>query len=120
MKLLDALRSQIFRYIGDDISLKTLREWLAPLSLDVESSGEPDAIRVVYAMVGDLADFDEGFLPESQLRQNFANLLFTSPIASHYQQIPVSRGFSSPVVTGTLSQVEPSEGIGTGRALEYA
>jgi hypothetical protein len=121
MKLLDPLKSQILAYLGGAITLAALREWFAPLSMDAESSGDPDAIRAAYQMIGDFSDLDEGFLSDLQLKQNLVNLLFDPPFASPYLEIQFGQapGFTTGTLTGLEAFALPAF-AGTTRALEFA
>jgi len=123
MKFLDDLKVKFLGYLYGEIDLVQLREWFAPISMDIYSSnGDPDMIRIVNVMIGEFSDFDEGFFPETQLKQNLANAMYAS-FVSPYKEIHFGSAPNPVVVTGTLSPYEAVASIasvGTGRALEYA
>ena len=102
--MLDALKSQIFLYILDAITLRELREWFAPYSISPESFGDPEFTRIAYEMMGDLLDLDEGQLTERTFKISLQGS-YEPSFASSYVEIKLNFGdrFSSIIPqTGSL------------------
>jgi hypothetical protein len=89
-------------YLNGEIGLEQLRKWFAPVSMDLVCSENPDAVRVANAIIGDLSDFDEGFLLEDQLKQNLRELLFPSPSQTSFKHVSFG-DTGSPVATSTAT-----------------
>jgi hypothetical protein len=104
MNLLEALNSKLLAYLRGEISLRDLREWFAPVSLDARSSDQPKATKMAYEMIGDFSDFDEGFLDEAELQARLL-ALSAAPFASSYVEVSIL-GFSNPVRSSTVTARE--------------
>jgi hypothetical protein len=120
MGLLQELQHHILEYVEGKEELSALRQWLAPVALDVDSCGDRDAIRAAYGIQRSVADHAEGFLSELQLKQNLVALLLPSPFISSYVSVGLLGSDQATVTTGTFIEVESGSPIGVGPALVYA
>lgn len=129
MRFLDDLNAKFRGYLYGEINLVQLREWFAPISMDIYSGdAEPEAIRIVNAMIGEFSDFDESFFSETQLKQNLANALYASFVSQYKEMhLGLAPNPNPTVVTGTVTDtlrpfqaVASIASVGTGRAWEYA
>ena len=102
MGFLQELRSRILAYVEGKDSLIALREWFAPLALEIGSCEDAEARQIVYRMQRSLADESLGYLSENALKQNLFVALFPSPSQSILQESAVCNGHSPVVITGSF------------------
>jgi hypothetical protein len=56
------------------LSLDAFREWFVPMSIDIEQSGQPDAIELVHHIDGILAEASSAHWSDEDLRQEMADI----------------------------------------------
>ena len=57
------------------LSLDAFREWFVPLSMDIEQSGQPEAIELAHHVDGILAEASSAQWTDEDLRQEMAELV---------------------------------------------
>jgi hypothetical protein len=115
MNILRELQDRISNYLEGKEEFSALRDWFAPLVIDIDSCDDPQVMRAFYSMQRSISDFSEGFLSEEQLKQNVSVLLI--PSSSSYVFVDVAKagviaGTATNVVVGTAS-------VGVGPALVF-
>lgn len=88
---MDALKSQIFLYLGGQISLQQLREWVAPYTIEPGSHGEDEFSHIADELIGDFSDFDDKLLSESGLNANL-KALADQQFASSFLEVTLEFG----------------------------
>jgi hypothetical protein len=73
------LRIQILKELRNcadqSLSLDAFREWFVPLSMDIEQSGQPEAIELAHHVDGILAEASSAQWTDEDLRQEMAELV---------------------------------------------
>lgn len=109
-------------YQQGKVSLDQLRNWFAPISMNLVSSGSPEQIRKANAIIGEFSDFDEGLLSEEQLKNNLSAILKPSQFPYHIQMF-VFDGLAAPVQSGTaavIAEMGDPASVGVGYAWAHA
>jgi hypothetical protein len=107
--IIDDLKSRISNFLLAG-QWDAFFEWFAPLPLDIENCGEPDAIRFVHSIQRDVADFDEGFLDEYNLKQNLRAKLYPTSATVDYFVMSAAAG-SNEIVSSTSTFLVPGETV---------
>ena len=122
MAFLQELRLRVLAYVEGKEVLSSLREWFAPLALEVGSCDEPEAKRIVYKMQRSLADESQRYIGEPELKQILFACLFPVPSLSIYKQISFDETAAQTIVTGSFSSsvaVPAAASLGVGPVMEY-
>lgn len=122
MAFLQELRLRILAYIDGKEALPSLREWFAPLALELGSCEEPEAKRIVYRMQRSLADESQGYIGEPELKQILFAYLFSVPSLSIFKQVSIDEAATHTIVTGSFSSsvaVPAAASLGVGPVMEY-
>lgn len=122
MVSLHELYSHILAYVEGKQALSALREWFAPLALEVGSCKDLDAKRIAYRMQRSLADESQGYIGEPELKQIMFAFLFPVPSLSIIKQISLDEAASKTIVTGSFSSsvaVPGAASLGVGPVVEY-
>jgi len=67
---------EVRKCADQSISIDAFREWFVPLSLDIEQSGQPDAIELVHHIDGILAEASSAHWSDEDLRQEMADIFY--------------------------------------------
>ena len=108
-----ALSSDIRLKVGEYLAgrdLEELQNWLLPIFLDIDRSGDQDAIVLSHALQSQISDFSEGLLSENELKCRLAGMIgqavALSPIVISYFVVRDNRDWV--VSTSTDSQPLPA------------
>jgi hypothetical protein len=66
---------ELRKCVDQNLSLDAFRQWFVPLSLDIEQSGEPDAIELVHHLDGVLAEASSAEWSDADLREEMARIV---------------------------------------------
>jgi len=79
VRFMSDLRIQILKELRNcadqSLSLDAFREWFVPLSMDIEQSGQPEAIELAHHVDGILAEASSAQWTDEDLRQEMAELV---------------------------------------------
>ena len=86
MITVDQIRAELQKVIREETSLDAFDEWFAQASWNMHLNSTPDAIRLASMVELCLAEFDGGFLSETNLFAELRNILSAEPqsIRSNY------------------------------------
>src|SRR5580693_3740489 len=66
---------ELRKCVDQGLSLDAFRQWFVPLSLDIEQSGEPNAIELVHHLDGVLAEASSAEWSDVDLRDQMARIV---------------------------------------------
>jgi hypothetical protein len=68
------IRERMSRYLRGDESVRAFRDWFAPVSWNIEDCLDQETIDLAYRVEGILAESSSARWPESQLKQELAEV----------------------------------------------
>jgi hypothetical protein len=118
---IDDLKFRILQFVNSG-DLAAFRTWFAPLVLEIDQLSDRELIRLACSVERDLADFDEDFLDEYNLRENLRAKLFPSAAAGSLVFASVAHGgivagTSTTLATASVETVPVSVGAVSAWAL---
>ena len=96
------IRAQLTRYLGGEISLQALHDWLTPRSWNIDRRSLPETAELVHTVELELSEFAHGDWTEEELKRHLR------PLVSTYT---VSLGESSTTVTTRSSSTSAEQSI---------
>jgi hypothetical protein len=66
---------ELWKCSHGDLSIEDFQAWFAPISLDVEQSGQPEAIELAHRVEGVLAEASSGGWSEDELLQEIVEIV---------------------------------------------
>ena len=100
-----AILEQLYRYLGNQISLDEFEDWFVQASWNAHREMDPVAFKLVSAIELKLAEHSSGHLSETDLQEELRAL-----IEPHFVYFSFPQGTGQPVLTGASNPV-PFQGV---------
>ena len=104
------IRAQLTRYLGGEISLQALHDWLTPRSWNIDRRSLPETAELVHTVELELSEFAHGDWTEEELKRHLRPLVSTYTVSlSEFPTTVMTRSSSTSAEQSITLEAVPPE-----------